>query len=140
MTARAAGWTALAGLAACAAVSAYEPVVVAVPDLDATTFAVVAQVVRARYPRLRVCDPAGFRLQSDWQAHDAGAAPGLRRVTVFPLDGSAGSRLGLVVEVSWLHLGLGGEPRWTPVCGAADLEAELAAAIRASFRRADDGG
>ncbi len=107
----------------------YQPETVPVPT-DETTFATVADVARARFPRLLICDPKTFRMQSDWVEAEDGAVPGRRRLTVFSL---APGRVAVVVEVSWLHTGLDSTPYWSAPVGDAVAERELAAALRAAF-------
>ena len=98
------------------------------------TFVTVADVARARFPRLLVCDPKAFRLQSDWVEAEDGAVPGRRRLTVFS---TAPGRVAVVVEVSWLHTGLDSTPYWSAPVGDAAAERELAAALRAAFAVGD---
>ncbi|HLU38565.1 MAG TPA: hypothetical protein VK081_04220 [Planctomycetota bacterium] len=107
----------------------YEPEEVLVPD-GADAFPRLVAAVRARFPRLLVCDLEGRRLQSAWIDVDDGVVPGRQRVSVFP---TARDRVGIVVERSWLRQDFAGAPYWTAPVGDRDAERELAAALRAAL-------
>jgi hypothetical protein len=106
----------------------YQPEVVPLPG-DSASFAALVRVVRARFPRLVVCDAEQRRLQSDWVDATDGVVPGRRRVTVFSMTDA---HVGIVVEVAWLRQRVDATPYWSTPAGDQDAERELAAAIRAA--------
>lgn len=110
----------------CAALP-YQPEELDLPP-DESAFAMLADAVRVHFPRLVVCDRVERRLQSAWVEVDDGAVPGRRRVTVFSMGPS---RVGIVVELSWLRMSITGMPSWTAPIGDARSERDLAEAIRA---------
>jgi hypothetical protein len=118
----------LAGAAACG-VPEYRPLVVEpAGGLPRDAFLRCETLLRARYQRLVVADPAAFRLQTDWVPHpdagDDGASQ--MRATVFLQDRG----VGCVVEARWLRLcWFDSVPAWSSPRADATLERELGTAL-----------
>ena len=111
----------------------YQPEVVAL-GAGSAPFATLANVVRARFPRLVVCDLEQRRLQSDWVEANDGAVPGRRRVSVFATGPQS---VGIVVELAWLRQRIDATPYWSAPVGDRDAERELAAAVQSALGIAD---
>lgn len=119
---------AVAMLAACRS-PAYAPCPVELTaPLPSDAFERCCDVLRQRYGRLEVADPAAFRLQTGWSP--VADPTGEQRATLFREDVPGEPGLVVVVEVRWPAVPLIGPPAWTGPRGDAAAERELAGMLR----------
>lgn len=113
------------------AVAPYDPARVSfdgvAPDF---AFRRCLDVVRVWFPNVET-DEQAFRMWSDWLPVDDLGRPARRRISLFR-DGP--SRIGFVVEVSYLEFDWLGEPLWTTPRGHGRWERELTEALTAAIR------
>lgn len=103
------------------------PVELSAP-LPSDAFQRCRDVLRQRYGRLEVADPAAFRLQTGWSP--VAQPAGERRATLFRESVPGEPGLVVIVEVRRPAVPLVGPPAWTEPRGDAVAERELAALLR----------
>ncbi len=114
-------------LCCCACAVSFHPHVTQL-HADARAFAACRDQLRLRFGSLEVSDADGFRLQTDWVAHQEPGRVTRLRATLF--RGGDGL-IRIVVEESLLRSTLLGDPEWSPPRAQPELAADLEDAIAA---------
>lgn len=90
------------------------------------------RVLAMQWGTLEVVDPAGFRIQTGWNAHVDGDRLGQKRATVFLDDRGA---VVVVAEVRWLVGGVITTPGFGEPQGDDDLTERVRAALAEALAR-----